>query len=119
MTYGGKTQWIDAAQRKNPETSWFIFIIGADPKPDHWEPLKSKIEELKKKQEDFPDTEKIKYSIVEPNLENNLVKLIRHFRALISHVSSQEYRISANLTAGIFEQRIALYLASEIESGKI
>lgn len=121
MTYGKKNQWIDVAHRKSRNVSWFIFIgaTRGDTIPDYWDSIEEKIEDLTAKQDKFPESEKIKYTYLELELENKIVGLIRHFRALISYIAAQGYKITCNLTAGIFEQRIALYLASEIESGKV
>lgn len=121
MTYGKKNQWIDVAHRKSPDASWFIFVgaTRSGSKPEYWDSIEDKIDDLTAKQVDFPDSEKIKYTYLELELENRIVDLIRHFRALINCLSAQGYHLSCNLTAGIFEQRMALYLASEIESEKV
>ncbi len=121
MVYGGKHKWIDLSQRKDPNVKWFIFI-GVDPKddfPKHWERIGKKITKLEEQQKDFPSLEKIKYNYINIEFENELVNLIRYFRALINFVYKKGYKVICNLTAGVFELRIALFLASQIESDKI
>ncbi|MHA1756659.1 MAG: winged helix-turn-helix domain-containing protein [Promethearchaeota archaeon] len=120
MTYGGKTKWIELAHRKDSNIKWFIFV-GAikEELPEYFERIEPKIKQLKALQEDFPESEKIRYSYIEIKHENDLVQLIRYFRALINFINKKNFQISCNLTAGMFELRIALYLASQIESDKI
>ncbi|MBA7505425.1 hypothetical protein ES706_04092 [subsurface metagenome] len=121
MIYGGKHYWIDLAHRKDPDIRWFIFI-GVEPErefPRHWEMIEDKIQEFEQLQKDFPDSEKIKYLYIKLEPQEKLVSLIRYFRAIINFIYEKGYQVSCNLTAGIFELRMALYLASQIESDKI
>jgi len=121
MVYGGKHNWIDLTLRKDPNIKRLIFIVvePEKPFPEHWEDLSDKIEQLESQQQDFPESEKIKYSYLNIQFKNDMVRLVRYFRALISILSELNYEIICNLTAGIFELRIALYLACQIESDKI
>lgn len=133
MTYGGKHYWIDLAHRKNPEINWFIFV-GApfenpESKPDHWEDIYEKIDELEEKQKNFPEAEKIKYTYLEVDFQNNITELIRYFRELIDLIEFQspialipgstKRLIRIDITSGIFEMRIALFIAAQILRYKI
>lgn len=121
MVYGGRSKWIDLSQRKYPKTSWFIFV-GVEPaedSPEYWEEINEKIKELENEQKDFPEYDRIKYNYINLDFENDLLRLIRYFRALIIFINKQGYFIKCNLTSGIFEIRISLFLASQIESEKI
>jgi len=121
MIYGGKHNWIDLSHRKYPDVSWFIFI-GVEPTgdlPEHWEKIEDKIKQLEDLQKDFPISEQIKYTYIKRDSGNDLVDLIRFFRALINDIHKKGYQITCNLTAGIFELRMALFLASQIESDKV
>lgn len=119
--YGGRYKWLDVAHRKKPETNWYI-IIGTPHKqevPNHFESIQEKIDLLEAQQKDYPESERIHYIYLEIDFENDLTNLIRFFRALINYLTDKEYKISCNLTSGIFEMQIALYLAAQIESSKI
>lgn len=121
MVYGGRSKWIDLSQRKYPNTNWIIFI-GVEPTedfPDYWEEINEKIKVLENQQKGFPESDRIKYNYINLDFANDLVRLIRYFRALITFVYKQGYFIKCNLTSGIFEIRISLFLASQIESEKI
>nr|MDO8119458.1 winged helix-turn-helix domain-containing protein [Candidatus Sigynarchaeota archaeon] len=119
MTYGGKQSWIDLAQRKDPTIEWFI-IVGKKPKKDeeknYWEDADDRIKALQELQKNYPDQEKIFYEYLDIPVENDLVELVRYFRGLINHVKKKDFTVSCNLTAGLFEMQIALYLAAQIES---
>jgi predicted transcriptional regulator len=124
MTYGGKHSWIDLAQRKDSRIAWFI-IVGNTPKKsaernyDFWEAADERIEALQELQKNYPDQEKIIYDYLEIPVENDLVQLVRYFRGLFTHVHERDFSISCNLTAGLFENQIALYLAAQIESDMV
>ncbi|GAG59480.1 unnamed protein product, partial [marine sediment metagenome] len=62
--------------------------------------INEKIELLNKSQEIFPDNEKIKYTLIEINVKNDLIELIRTLRALIKYVKDKKYEIICNLTSG-------------------
>lgn len=117
IVYGGIQRWIDVAQRKNPNVKWFIFIETDQKniKPEYWEKLEVKIIQLQEFQKKFPESEKIKYSILVINSESDLVDLVRYFRGLIKKIHSYDYHIICNLTTGVFELRMALFLAAQIE----
>lgn len=121
MTYGGKHSWVDLAQRKDPTITWFI-IVGNTPKKDternydFWESIGEKIKALQELQKNFPDQEKISYDYLEIPIENDLVLLVRYFRGLFNYIHEKDFTISCNLTAGLFETQIAMYLAAQIES---
>jgi len=120
MTYGGKHSWIDLSHRKEPDTSWFIFVGS---KPDDiregWERIEDKIITLQALQKNFPEQEKIRYDYLEISFQNDLVELIRYFRALFNLVTGKGYLIACNLTAGLFETRMALYLAAQVEQALV
>ncbi len=121
MIYGGRSKWIDLSHRKYPNTNWFIFV-GVEPTedfPEYWEELNEKIKVLENQQKDFPESDRIIYSYINLDFDIDLVRLIRYFRALIIFVNKQGYFIKCNLTSGIFEIRLSLFLASQIESEKI
>ncbi len=121
MFYGREHKWIDIALRKSPDTNWFIILNQpfSELISDHYQPVEEKIKELKSSQEIYPDNEKIKYTRIEINIENNLVDLARNFRALILYVKEKEYEIICNLTSGPFKMKLALYIASQIERQQI
>jgi hypothetical protein len=121
MFYGKLHKWIDIAHRKIPETNWFVFISPSvkEQKSEIYQDINVKIEELNKSQEIFPDNEKIKYSLIEINIENDLVELIRKLRALILFIKDKEYEIICNLTSGTFEMKLGLYIASQIQKEQV
>jgi len=121
MLYGKLHKWIDIAHRKNPETNWYIFLSPpeSEQKSEIYEDINEKIEQLNKSQEIFPDNEKIKYTHLEINVENNLIELIRTLRALIKSIKDKNYEIICNLTSGTFEMRMALYLAAQIQKRQV
>ena len=121
MLYGKLHKWIDITHRKNPKTNWYIFISSpvSEQKSKIYEDINEKIELLNKSQEIFPDNEKIKYTLIEINVENDLIELIRTLRALIKYVKDKKYEIICNLTSGTFEMRLALYIAAQIQKHQI
>lgn len=121
MLYGKLHKWIDVAHRKNPETNCFVFLSPpvSEQKSSFYQDINEKIEQLNKSQEIFPDNEKIKYILIEINVENDLVELIRKLRALILFIKDKEYDILCNLTSGTLEMRLALYIAAQIQKRQI
>ena len=121
MIYGKFKKFIDIAHRKIPETNWFVFLSPPviEQKSAIYEDINEKIKELKQSQEIFPDNEKIIYSLLELNLENKVVELIRSLRALIEFINQKGYEIICNLTSGTFEMRLALYIASQIQKQQV
>ena len=117
MIYGKYNKFIDIAYRKNPETNWFVFLSPpvSEQKSEIYEDINEKIKELNESQEIFPDNEKIKYTLLELNVENDLVELVRKLRALIELIKNKDYDIICNLTSGTFEMRLALYIAAQIQ----
>ncbi len=136
MTYGGRHQWIDMAHRRNPEINWYIFV-GAPHKtevPGHWEDINEKIGQLETLQKGYPEAEKIKYNYIELDFENNLIDLIRYFKVLIESIThkftivtvtkgipsfQRGSEISCNITEGLFEMRLASFIASQLCAGKV
>ena len=121
IPYGREHKWIDIAHRKNPQTNWYVFISPSvsKQKSEYYEDINEKIELLNKSQEIFPDNEKIKYSLIDINVENDLIKLIRTLRALIKFIKDKKYEIICNLTSGNFEMRLALYIAAQIQKRQV
>ncbi len=121
MLYGKKKKWIDVAHRKNPKTNWYVFISPpvSEQKSPIYENINEKIEMLNKDQEIYPNNEKIKYTLIEIYVVNDLIELIRTFRALIKYIKDMKYKIICNLTSGTFEMRLALYIAAQIQKQHI
>ncbi|MCP6719388.1 MAG: hypothetical protein KJI71_04100 [Patescibacteria group bacterium] len=121
MIYGKYNKFIDIAYRKIPETNWFVFISPpvSQQKSEIYQDINEKIKKLNKSQEIFPDNEKIKYSLLELNVENDLVELVRKLRALIELIKDKDYDIICNLTSGTFEMRLALYIAAQIQKQQV
>ena len=121
MLYGKLNKWIDIAHRKSPETNWFVFISPpiSQQKSEIYEDINEKIEMLNESQEIFPDNEKIKYTTIGIDIENDLVELIRKLRAVIQYIKDLEYNIICNLTSGTFEMKLALYIATQIQKRQV
>jgi len=122
MLYGKLHKWIDVAHRKNPKTNWYVFIsppVSEQKSKNFYEDINEKIDLLNKSQEIFPENEKIKYTLIEIHVENDLIELIRTLRALIKYVKDKKYEIICNLTSGTFEMKLALYIAAQIQKRQI
>ena len=121
MIYGKYNKFIDIAYRKIPETNWFVFLSPPvrEQKSEIYEDINEKIKKLNKSQEIFPDNEKIKYTLLELNVENDMVELVRKFRALIEFIKDKDHEIICNLTSGTFEMRLALYIAAQIQKQQV
>ncbi|KKL18729.1 hypothetical protein LCGC14_2472590, partial [marine sediment metagenome] len=118
MLYGREHIWIDIAHRKNPTTNWYVFIsppVSKKKYETHYQDINVKIGLLNKTQDIFPDNEKIKYTLIELYVENDIIELIRNLRALIKYIKDKKYKIVCNLTSGTFEMRLALYIAAQIQ----
>ncbi len=121
MVYGGRSKWIDLSLKRYPNTNWLI-LIGVQPTemvPNYWEDVHEKIKSLETQQEALPKNEKTKYNYINLEFSHDTVRIIRYFRALITLIYKEGYLVKCNLTSGIFEIRIGLFLASQIESEKI
>ena len=121
MIYGKYNKFIDIAYRKIPETNWFVFLSPpvSEQKSEIYEDINEKIKKLNKSQEIFPDNEKIKYTLLELNVENDMVELVRKLRALIEFIKDKDHDIVCNLTSGTFEMRLALYIAAQIQKQQV
>ena len=122
MLYGREHKWIDIAKQKNPTTNWFVFINQPASKKkseSYYQDINEKIGQLNKSQDIFPDNDKNKFTLIEINVENDLIELIRILRALIIHIKEKKYEIICNLTSGTFEMRLALYIAAQIQKQHI
>ncbi|KKM05969.1 hypothetical protein LCGC14_1748730 [marine sediment metagenome] len=59
------------------------------------------------------------FTLLELNVENDIVELVRKFRALIEFIKDKDHEIICNLTSGTFEMRLALYIAAQIQKQQV
>jgi len=124
LLYGKLHKFIDVAIRKNPKTKWYVFISPPVDKmrqqsKKFYEDINEKIELLEKSQEIFPEHDKIKYTLIEINIDKDLIELIRTLRAVIKYIKDKKFEIICNLTSGTFKLKLALYIAAQIQKQQV
>ncbi len=118
--YGGKVQWLDLALREFPDTRLLVVVQNRVDDPNEWwEPVEDKISQIERDQASLREDLQVKVKLLEISGDKPLAELTRYFRALIQTTAQQGFPVVCNVTAGLFEYQLALYLASQIEVGSV
>lgn len=125
MTYKGEDQWIRLGLREFPKTTRLILICRDNKGPikkagtkgnkslgekeDYLKQGQNLLDDLAEEEKDLPENRKRKYHLLAPPYTRDHRELIRFFRGLIAHISSNGEKIAINTTSGLQVWKLALY----------
>ncbi|MFW9994460.1 MAG: helix-turn-helix transcriptional regulator [Candidatus Odinarchaeota archaeon] len=110
--YGGEARWQKLGLKKRPEVAWLILLANkpAEGMKNYLEEAKIILDDMEKEQEEFPEKQKIKFSLIDlSTISDDYHELLGCFHQLFAQVIMQDYAIQINASSGLPLWRIVLY----------